>query len=206
MIKNCTAVILTGGESKRMKEDKASVNLAGRTLLEQSIQSLQPLFKPLIISVHEHRKEVDLMQVYDKHEKEESIRCPMLGVIEALKTIKTNWLFVLACDMPFMSQELIYAMAKLRERHQVVVPQVQGALQPVSAFYAQSCLRPMQENLKAGKRSLRTFIEGVDAKIFIEEECRKYDKRDSYNSRIVSFFDIDTPEDILTFKKITKKE
>ena len=51
MIKDCTALILAGGDSSRMGQDKAALVLEGKTLLESVTTTMQSIFPKVIVSV-----------------------------------------------------------------------------------------------------------------------------------------------------------
>ncbi len=99
MIADCTAIIMAGGDSRRMGQDKANVMLGSRTLLQSVIATLQPLFAEIIISVRQPRAEIGLVQVCD----DPSHSGPLAGLFAGLERATTSWVFAVACDMPFIS-------------------------------------------------------------------------------------------------------
>jgi len=186
MIENCTAVILAGGESRRMGQDKASLMLGNDSLLNRAIRNMQPLFKQLIISVREPREHLLFPQLCDSGDA----RGPIMGIATALERVDTPWVFAMACDMPFIAADMIVAMAVQRGERDAVVALADGHLQPLAAFYSQSCLEPMQAQIAAGQRSLKMLIENVDAAIVEEQVLRQWD------SDLLSFMDLDTRVDV----------
>ncbi len=187
MIADCTAVILTGGDSRRMGQDKASLLLGERSLLQHVISIVRPLFREAIISVRQSRAEITLPQVCDdpKH------RGPLAGLAAGLQNAKTPWVFVLACDMPFIEQAVIERLARFRDGHQAVVPMVQGYPQPLAAFYAVSCAGSVLECLNGdGKRSLRELLDKLQVRYVSEDELQ------IAGSQSRSFIDLDTPEEV----------
>ncbi len=65
MIADCSAIILAGGDSKRMGRDKASLPVNGETLLQSVITRVQPLFAQTLISVCQPSVDVSLPQICD---------------------------------------------------------------------------------------------------------------------------------------------
>jgi len=196
MIKDCTAVILAGGESKRMGQDKASILLADKSLLQHAIDTVKPLFEDVVISVREPIATCAYPQLYDAHEQ----RAPLMGVVAALQQVKTNWVFVMAVDMPFISPDLIRFLATLREHKQAVVPMVDGFEQPLLAYYHQGCLHAMQQQIDAGDRSFRTLMGALDSIIVKQRELARLDKK------MISFYDLDYPKDLKYAEKIVEKK
>jgi len=185
-ISNCTAIILAGGESKRMGQDKASVMLAGKSLLTRAVENLEPLFERTIISVREPIKDVALPQLCDVGED----RGPMMGICRALDEVETNWVFVMAVDMPFVSADLVKGLASKRGNHQVVVPMLDGHVQPLFAYYAKGCLPVMQQQISDNERSLRRLIECVDSLIVQKDELETFD------AKLLSFLDLDSQNEL----------
>jgi len=195
MIEDCTAIILAGGESKRMGQDKASIVLAGESLLNRAIANLQPLFDHIMISVREPQADILLPQICDADRR----RAPMMGITTALDKVETNWVFVVAVDMPFISADLIRFLAKKREGKQVVVPMIDEHVQPLFAYYAKVCLPAMQQQIADGNRSLRRFIDGVDSVIVPKEALEPFD------SSLMSFLDLDSLKDLEYAENLLKK-
>lgn len=186
MIEDCTAVILAGGDSTRMQRDKASLSLHGKPLFEHVTTVLLPLFPRVVASVRTPRADLVLPQVCDANPD----GGPLAGLVAAFESIDTDWLFLTACDMPFVSPALLEFLASQRSEHQAVVPVVQEHLQPLAAFYARSCLDTLRAiEAGNGKRSLCALLERLDVLYIDEVRLREYDPQ------LRSFFDLDTPED-----------
>ena len=187
MIEDCTAIILAGGESKRMGRDKANLLLGERTLMQHVIATMQQVFPFIIVSVRQPRPEIDLPQICD----DPSASGPLAGVLAALSQVKTPWAFVVACDMPFLQPAMIQALGQYREDYQAVVPVAQGHPQPLAAFYASSGLSPIRAHLASGgKNSLRAVLERLQVRYVDETELLTADPA------LRGFFDLDTPQDV----------
>jgi molybdopterin-guanine dinucleotide biosynthesis protein A len=191
MIEDCTALILAGGDSRRMGQDKAGLVLDGRTLLEHVTAAMREVFPKVIVSVRQLRAGVDAPQVCDEVEASG----PLAGLIAGLTQVDTPWVFAVACDMPFITPAVVKGLAALRATHRAVVPVVDGHPQPLAAFYAAAALPLMRANLAAGERSLRRLLEKLDVCYVNEKELRAFDPA------LRSFFDLDTPQDFQAAKK-----
>jgi len=192
MIPDCTALILAGGESSRMGQDKAGLLLGERTLLQRVIAIVQPMFADTLVSVRQTRADCELPQVCD-----DATFCgPLAGLAAGLAQVKTQWVFAVACDMPFITPELIGYLAKFREGVEAVVPVVQGHPQPMAAFYATRSLDSLHQML-GGRQSLRALLERLQVRYVDEAELQAADLR--------SFFDLDTPDDVMRAINMEKK-
>ena len=187
MIRDCTAIILAGGASTRMGRDKANVLLGGQTLLQHVIASTQQVFPQTILSVREPRPGIGLPQVCDASD----VSGPLAGVIAAMTQVKTPWVFIVACDMPFMQAAVIELLGQYRDGNQAVVPVIRGHAQPMAAFYAHGVLEVLRAHLaRGGKNSLRAVFERLCMRYVDETELIKADPA------LRSFFDLDTPHDV----------
>jgi len=65
MISDATALILAGGDSRRMGQDKPTLLLEGETLLARVAGSMQALFPEVLVSVRSHRMDLPWQQVCD---------------------------------------------------------------------------------------------------------------------------------------------
>jgi molybdopterin-guanine dinucleotide biosynthesis protein A len=191
MIEDCTAIILAGGDSRRMGQDKAALVLDGKTLLAHVSDTMQQVFPKVIVSVRQLRGGVDVPQVCDEVEASG----PLAGLVAGLAQADTPWVFAVACDMPFVTAAVVQHLATLRSGHQAVVPVVDGYPQPLAAFYAASAREAMRTSLAAGDRSLRGMLEKLDVCYVSEAELRESDPQ------LRSFFDLDTPQDYQAAKK-----
>jgi molybdenum cofactor guanylyltransferase len=187
MINDCTAIILAGGDSRRMGRDKAMLPFSNQTLILSVIEAIQPLFSSTILSVRETRPEINLPQVCDT----QANGGPLVGLVTTLEKITTSWAFVVACDMPFVSPALVKQLAKLRAQQQAIIPVVQGQLQPLAAFYSTSGIPFMRASLALGNKSLLGAIKNMQVSYVDEAKLLQSDPQ------LNSFFDLDTPQDLL---------
>ncbi len=187
MIEDCTAVILAGGDSCRMGQDKAKLKLGSRTLLQMVSAKMREWFPVVVVSVRQPRGESDLPQVCDGMVD----GGPLAGLAAALDWAGTSWVYLVACDMPFIESEVIEFLARQRAGHQAVVAIVDGQPQPLAAFYARDCLSEARNILGGeGRHSLRALLERLEVRYVDESLMRTADPK------LRSFFDLDTPEDV----------
>src|SRR5687768_14477512 len=122
------AFILIGGRSSRLGTDKAFVDVQGRTLLEHAIDVVREGLSPEHITAVAGRATQfaieaiagDVPFIFDLYEN----RGPLGGIHAALAHARTPWIFVLACDYPFVSGELIQFLAdRIDDKFGAVVPE-----------------------------------------------------------------------------------
>jgi molybdopterin-guanine dinucleotide biosynthesis protein A len=166
-----------------MGRDKALLPLNDKTLLEHVIFSMQQVFPKVIVSVREPRAGVELSQVCD----EQKGSGPLAGLAAGLAKVTTPWAFIVACDMPYISVQLIEYIDKYRTECQAVVPVVGGYPQPLAAFYSVSSLDVIRQALAGQDKSLRCVLRQLDV-CYVDEAGIN-------DAALRSFVDLDTPED-----------
>ena len=192
MIANCVAIVLAGGESRRMGCDKATLRLGEETLLQRVVSIVQPLFAQVLISVRERRSQIDFPQILDTHAN----AGPLAGLCTGLAQAGAPWVFAVATDMPFVRPALIECLAQRRAGFDAVVPVVHGHPQPLAAFYSVACLEPIRALLDGdGKRSLRVALEQLNVCYVAESDLLAADPQ------LRSFFDLDTPQDLAAARR-----
>jgi len=195
-IQGVSCVILAGGESKRMGTDKAHVQLAGRTLIERVLATVTPLFDDVMISARDNAVEIDGTRfVQDRY----AGRGPVIGLCAAMQEARHSYLFAIACDMPFVTSELIEFLASSPDGYDMVVPVRGGRPEPLCALYSTACLKALAGRVENGKRGLVSFIENTSelkARYISEQELRKIDPA------LRSFVDIDSTDALAEAEKM----
>jgi len=193
MIDDCTAVIMAGGDSRRMGRDKASLPLGEQTLIEHVATALNPVFGKVWVSVRRHRPEIDLPQVCDLVPDAGPLAglCASLAKVASAGAEATTWIFVVATDMPFVQSRLIERLAQERKGFDAVVPVVDGHPQPLAAFYSTAALPTLERVLAGdGKHSLRAAFERLNVCYVDQSRLQESDPG------LRSFIDLDTPQEL----------
>jgi molybdopterin-guanine dinucleotide biosynthesis protein A len=155
-IQQCTGVILAGGENRRMPVRKAFIEVEGQKIIDRNLSTLKRLFEEILIVTNEpghytYSGAQLLGDIYD-------MRGPMTGLFTALFHARNRWVFVSACDMPFISGPLIQYMASKRSGYDAVVPYLKGRPEPLFALYSKRLLPFMEKSLLAGEKGLKDFL------------------------------------------------
>jgi molybdopterin-guanine dinucleotide biosynthesis protein A len=95
---------------------------------------------------------------------------PLCGIYTALRHARTEYCFILACDMPFPSMRLIEAMVKKLDGQKALVPREGNRLQPFFALYSQEikgCLYSilLGENLRVCNVAVQIGAEYMDLSV-----------------------------------------
>lgn len=145
-----SAVILAGGKSSRMGRDKAFLDAGGQTLLARQIAVARAAgAEEIFIS---GRGDTDYAAFPGRvlHDRLPDAG-PLGGVEAALTRAAHPLLLVLAVDLPEIQAALLGELAGHCTSGTGVIPRVQGALEPLAAFYPRAA-RPLARRLLRRKQ------------------------------------------------------
>jgi molybdenum cofactor guanylyltransferase len=152
---NISAVLLAGGESRRMGKDKTTLLLRGKPLWQIQLERLRKL-EPTEIFVSARTDPVwrpaDVQFVAD----DSPSRGPLSGVAASLAQIRTTHLLALAMDMPFMTEKYLKFLCNLITPGRGVIAKVDERFEPLAAIYPQEALPNLQSALSGTDFSLQT--------------------------------------------------
>ena len=198
---NILAVVLAGGKSKRFGEDKNSVKLGSKTLLEHVLSKITKKFEEIVI-VSSHPLEI-------KKTKNITIipDClndlgPLAGVLSSMKWIKKNkklyeWIATFPSDTPFFDTSIIEEYkkkVKLKESNLFFVRSNEKR-HNIFGLWSIELLETLEDDLiKNNYRKVEEWANKIGVKI-IDIKTENYDP----------FFNINTKEDLKIAKNILKK-
>lgn len=152
--KSFTAALLAGGKSSRMEQDKATLSWEGRPLWRRQIELLeqcQPAF--LLISGIQGREfeGCPYPVVYDETINEG----PLAGLSALLKKCHTDYLLLLAVDMPWIPLEIVQRLLSFQKG---VVPRVGDWFIGTAALYPRAVLPYVEEALRSTDPSFQALL------------------------------------------------
>ena len=189
-----SAVILAGGNSSRMKTNKALLMLEGQTILQIIINQLSSFFDEILIISNTPELYLPLkLPVYSDIFLNQG---PLAGIHSGLRHMSKPHGFFLACDMPFFSPVLAMELLSDLKEYQAVVPQKGKYLQPLHAAYRKDCLPQIENVLRERERpKIISFYELINIKYldFNQRPDQEWDQ---------IFFNVNTPEDYEIAKRL----
>jgi len=197
MFKNITGIVLAGGESRRMGHHKATIEIDGTPLLKKSVLLFKEIFPEVIALSKEPGSfgDVGCKEVGDLF----SGMGPIVGILTAFKVTTSDYIFVAACDMPFLNKNLIELIVNEGQGFDVALPGVGDKSDPLHALYSRNTYERMLSFMENEGRSLNRFINSLHAKkvrYISEEEIRAVDPH------ALSLFNMNTPEELEKAKKL----
>ena len=178
-----SAMILTGGSSTRFGSDKSQAKLGAHSLLENLLITLPGEIDIVIVG-----PELENSARHVRYTQEHPFGGGPVAAIEAgLKLIDSEFVAIIATDMPFASQVVAILSENFSETEDAIIPlDTEGIGQPLCAMYRRDALaRAIQELGNTQGQSMRNLV-----KILTIKELRL----DPALARIL--LDVDTPSDL----------
>jgi len=157
-----TAIILAGGKSSRMGEDKGLMLFDDKPMIHHIINVAKPLVDEIIIVSNNKEYEQFGYPVYEDLIKDKG---PLAGIYTGLKYAKTAKNIVLSCDVPFVSEALIQLLLNNCETVDVVIPEKENRTHQLIGVYDKSCVPTFKNELDKDQRKLKLAIEELTYKV-----------------------------------------
>lgn len=189
-----TIAVQAGGQSRRMRRDKALVPLGGRPMIEVLLRRLDGLADDIVVTTN-RPEDYAFLGV-----RLASDRVPGAGALAGLRTALAAALgetvLVLACDLPFVARPLLEYLLERAGEADVVIPRRAGEYEPLLAVYARSVLPAVESALAAGQSRMISFFPEVRVLAIEAEEWTPFDPEG------LSFFNVNTPEELAEAERL----
>ena len=172
MIEDIACVILAGGKSSRMKEDKALLPFGSSpTLTQYQLSKFQDHFKDLYISCKDRAKfDFDANFIEDETKFKES--APFIAILSAFNDLKYENIFFISVDVPFFGIEHFNRLYEMVNGFDGVVSKSPNGIQPLCAIYNRSVLPHLLDLTKKKSFAFAPLYEKIDLK-YVEFEDEK---------------------------------
>ena len=150
MYDNITGIILSGGKSTRMGENKSLMKLGGKTVIENAKDLMQSLF-PKVILITNDPAEYEFLNI-DMYEDVYLRMGPLAGIHSGLIHSTTNKNFFISCDIPFMTKQMVEYLVEYKTDKPVTIAKADGFVQQLCGMYDKSCL-PFAENILSAQNN-----------------------------------------------------
>src|SRR5512147_2490166 len=157
-----SGIILAGGRSTRFGGGEKSLRaVEGKPMICRVREALLPVVDELVVSVRDERQR-DLVFPFLSEGNQsfayDRLRDigPLAGVLESLKAARGEYVFIVACDMPYVNTRAVdYLFAKARGHDAAVPVGPHDFLEPLHAVYRREpMIRAVEESLSKGEHRI----------------------------------------------------
>jgi len=195
-----SVAISAGGQSSRMGTDKAFAPLAGKPILRHVMARTENIGQRetfIVTNRPDDYAVFGLPMVGDVIREKGALG----GIHAAVHHSKTDYVLVVACDMPFLEPDLLRYIVQLADETgaDVIVPTVDDYPQGLHAIYKKTCLPHIEARIAADKRKVIGFYPQVSIRTIDETEYAPHTPGGHL------FFNVNTPEQLEQAQKIAEK-
>ncbi|MBD2362156.1 molybdenum cofactor guanylyltransferase [Anabaena minutissima FACHB-250] len=165
-----TTIVLAGGQSSRMGQDKALISVQGLPLLQKvcsiAVQCTGTVY--VVTPWPERYQHLDLRNCQFIRESPH-FQGALLGFAQGLTQVHTEWVLLLACDLPKLQLELLQDwIARLDSVDNDAIAALahhSKGWEVLCGFYRRRCLPQLLEFINQGGRSFQKWLQHYPVEI-----------------------------------------
>jgi len=173
-----------------MGEDKRYLVVGEQTLLDRGLGVIRSIFQEVLVVIAQDSPPlgVDARVVRDLLPD-----CGSLGgLYTGLMQATTPWVFVVACDMPFLDQAVIDQFTSRRASADIVMAKLDARLHPMHALYGKRCLPALEQMIQARQLKIQEIVSQSSLRVQYVTEAELLTIDPSWRS----FQNVNTPSDL----------
>ena len=195
-----SCILLAGGQSKRMGEDKAFLRFGGQTFLKIVVKKLYEKCDEIILSINKDEEiyQKELNEFLDKMffiKDKNPYDGPLNAIVSVSDSINNPYVFIATVDTPLLNQELIDFYKEKISDYDCILPIINEKYQPLNTLYKKNALEKAKEVYKSSK-SLTSWIDKLNCLKLYEDEISKID------NSLFSYWSINTKDEYERLKNI----
>ena len=187
--KKITAIILAGGKSSRMKEEKGLVYFNRKMLIEHVIGSLEKITNQIIIvTQNEAYRQFGYLCYADVLKDKGALG----GIYSGLYYSTTKKNLIVGCDMPFLSEKLLIELMNNAGDEDVLLTEHQDKAEPLCSIYDKNCIEHIRSQLE------QDHLKITDAMVGLKTRVISFDKEEWFTGN--EFANINSVEELKKFE------
>lgn len=160
---NLTAIVLAGGQSSRMGQDKALLPIQGVPLLQLVYGNAIALCDQVYVVTPWPERYQNLLPASCQFIQEvPPAQGPLVGFSQGLAQVETDWVLLLACDLPRLQVEVLQDWAggldSVKNEVIALLTHQSKGWNPLCGFYRRSCLPALTDFINQGGRSFQHWL------------------------------------------------
>lgn len=179
---NITGVILAGGRSSRMGQDKGLVEVKGKPLFEYIAERLRPHVGEILISCNQNADRYG-REFQTFQDITADFSGPLAGMLAALTVSKTEWVLFVPCDVPAFPANLAETFLENAADQKAVYARDPERDHPTLCLLNRDLIPELKSYLEKGERKLMIFFHQIGAKAVLFNDS-------------AAFSNLNTPEEV----------
>lgn len=192
-----TGIILSGGKSSRIGQEKGASILNGKPLIEYPVSVLSQICEHIIISAN--TGDYDYLGNPVITDEVTGVG-PIGGIYSCLKASNTDDNIILSCDMPLIPSILLQYIFSEKVGYDAVVPIFNKFPEPLCAYYNKSIVNELAKSIQDQNYKLQEFFKRINVK-FLKIDSSLHFYNDNLFTNINSQEDLIKVESLLSERK-----
>lgn len=165
-MKEVTGIILAGGKSSRMGQDKGLLEVNGKPMVQHIIEKLEAVTTSIIIISNNPEYVKFHKSIYADLIEDQG---PVGGIYSGLYYTESEVNIVVSCDVPFISVDLLQTLLENSNKYLVTIPSFKGKEHPLIGIYHKKSLEKFKSSTLENKLKLINVINELPNNIVIVE-------------------------------------
>lgn len=149
------AFVLAGGKSSRMGSDKGLMLLDHEPMISYILKTLKIAGLPVKIIANTPGYETFGVPVFPDVVKEKG---PLGGLLSAFQNTTADVIFLVSCDMPFLTEEGVKNLTSEADIDEIIAPLVGQRINPLFALYPVKLKKTVEDAITAEELKMTDFI------------------------------------------------
>lgn len=161
-----TAIILAGGQSRRMNyQNKSLAFVLNRPLISYVIDRIKPQVDFMIINANQDLTDYQQFGLPIVSDELSGFLGPLAGIHAGLLNSTTDWNLIVSCDTPNLPVDLVERFCQVSEFKYPVFAVSQNRKHPILMLIHRSEVGKIAYFLKQGQAKPLLFLESIGAKL-----------------------------------------
>ena len=194
---NILGIILAGGKSSRFGEDKSTVKLGDKTLLDHTINKIEKEFTEILVISNNKEFNFKNNKIHVVEDCIEGQLGPLVGIFTAMKWVKKNnknykWIASFPCDTPFFDMKFISELKiKIKETSKkLIFLNSDKKRHNIFGLWSVDLIETLEEDIKNGLRKVEIWADKIG-----------YENININTKEFDMFLNINTKEDLKKAKE-----
>ncbi len=181
MNNNVTAILLAGGQGRRMKnQDKGLVEFDGIPLIQHVLSRIRPQVQTIVISCNRNIDQYEKLGFPVVTDTLPDYPGPLAGVLSAVDRVTTPVCFIVPTDMPFLPMNIVPLLLDNMESHQAITAEVNGKLEPLVSLVLTNAVQTIPGYLASGRYSVKGWLALLEGRVLpVRETGRAFENMNS---------------------------
>jgi molybdopterin-guanine dinucleotide biosynthesis protein A len=194
---NILGIILAGGKSSRFGEDKSTVKLGNKTLLDHTVNKIENEFNEILVISNNKEFNFKNNKIHVVEDCIEGQLGPLVGILTAMKWVKKNnknykWIASFPCDTPFFDMKFISELKiKIKETSKkLIFLNSDKKRHNIFGLWSVDLIETLEEDIKNGLRKVEIWADKIG-----------YENININTKEFDMFLNINTKEDLKKAKE-----